>query len=176
MKEFEYAAPQSLDEAFDYLANTQKTTSILCGGTDLLVQMRDHLRQPDFILDIKQIPETTGLHFDPNTGLTIGASVSCLTISRNLEVQKYYPGIVDAASLIGGVQIQGRASLGGNLCNASPAADSIPALIVHSATCLIAGNRGQREVAVEDFCTAPGKNVLQPDELLISIHLPPPRA
>jgi CO/xanthine dehydrogenase FAD-binding subunit len=126
------------------------------------------------LVDIKSIPEVNQLKFDPSTGLTLGSAVSCLRISSDPLVSQMYPGLVDAVSLIGGVQIQGRASVGGNLCNASPAADSIPALIVHRAVCVIAGPDGYREAAVEDFCTAPGRNILNPSELLISLRLPPP--
>ena len=108
--------------------------------------------------------------------MLIGAAVPCYRIYGNQQVASAYPGLIDAVSLIGGVQVQGRASLGGNLCNASPAADSIPALIAHRAICLIASVNGRREMPVEDFCIAPGRNVLQRGELLVALHLPPPEA
>jgi carbon-monoxide dehydrogenase medium subunit len=107
-------------------------------------------------------------------GLRIGAAAACHDICTNPNVQKYYPGLIDGIHLIGGVQIQNRASVGGNLCNASPAADSIPALIVHAAQCNITGPKGSRTLPVEEFCIAPGKNALQPNELLTSINVPSP--
>jgi carbon-monoxide dehydrogenase medium subunit len=125
------------------------------------------------MIDVKTIPELVEIIYNPASGLTLGAAVSCQRIYENPHLVSAYPGLIDAAELIGGVQIQNRASFGGNLCNSSPAADSIPALIVHYATCRIAGPDGTREVAVEHFCTAPGKNVLAPNEILVSLHFPP---
>src|SRR5207248_6164351 len=118
--------------------------------------------------------EIMKLSFGPGRGLTVGAAVPCYRVYDDPDVQRHYPGLVDAASIIGGTAIQGRASIGGNLCNSGPAADSIPALIAYSAVARIAGPDGVREVAVEEFCTAPGQNVLQPGELLVSLRLPPP--
>jgi carbon-monoxide dehydrogenase medium subunit len=152
---------------------------VLAGGTDILVQLRSgQLRggrsQADLLVDGKNIPELNEITYDPKAGLTLGAAVPCYKIYSNAAVAEAYPGLIDSASLIGGIQIQGRASIGGNLCNAAPSADAIPALIAHSVTCNIAGPNGTREVAVEEFCTAPGQTVLQPDELLVSLHFPPP--
>jgi carbon-monoxide dehydrogenase medium subunit len=127
------------------------------------------------IVDVKHIPELNELCYDPEAGLWIGAATPCYRISHNPAVGRAYPGLVDAAGLIGGVQVQARASLGGNLCNASPAADSIPALIVHAAICRVAGPQGSREVPVETFCTGPGRTVLREGELLVAFHLPAPR-
>lgn len=128
------------------------------------------------MIDVKNIPELVEITYNPASGLTLGAAVSCQRIYENPSLIKAYPGLIDAAELIGGVQIQNRASFGGNLCNSSPAADSIPALIAHYAICRIAGPGGTREVPVEHFCTAPGKNLLGPSEVLVSFHLPPPGA
>src|SRR5205085_9993003 len=112
--------------------------------------------------------------YDRARGLTLGAAAPCYKIYADSAVTVNYPALADVASLIGGTQIQGRASIGGNLCNASPSADSVPLLIAYGATCRIAGPGGSRDCAVEDFCTAPGCNVLKPGELLVSLHLPPP--
>lgn len=176
MKPFEYLAPDSLSEALHALSNGHGQVKILAGGTDILVQLREGRAQADLVLDVKRIPELTAITFDPQNGLRLGAAASCAAICHHPEVLAHYPGLVDAFSLIGGVQIQNRASVGGNLCNASPAADSIPALIVHRAVCQIAGSGGERSAAVEDFCTAPGKTVLQPGEFLVALHIPAPQA
>ena len=175
MKDFEYVAPKTLREAVASLAEKGDKARILAGGTDLIVQMRIKRHQPERVVDIKYIQEVNELSYGPRRGLVIGAAVPCHRIYGDAEVVERYPGLVDSASIIGGIQIQGRASLGGNLCNAAPSADSIPSLIVHSATCEIAGPSGKRKVPVEDFCTAPGQNVLQPGELLVNVQIPPAR-
>ena len=174
MQEFDYVRVHEIQDAISILSREDGGASILVGGTDLLVQLRERQRTAKLLVDIKSIPEVNQLAFDPSTGLTLGSAVSCLRISSDSVISQIYPGLVDAVSLIGGVQIQGRASVGGNLCNASPAADSIPALIVHRAMCIIVGPDGNREVAVDDFCTAPGSNILQSGELLVSLRIPAP--
>jgi CO/xanthine dehydrogenase FAD-binding subunit len=174
MQSFAYVAARTLDEAVDHLATPGRKANMLAGGTDLIVQLREGRRTADLLVDIKSIPETNLLIYHPDQGLTIGAAVSCQRICRDPAVVQAYPGIVDAVSLIGGTQIQGRATVGGNLCNASPAADTIPTLISHQAVCTIYGPHGSREVAAEDFCTAPGRNVLLHGEFLVSIRVPPP--
>jgi len=148
----------------------------LAGGTDLLVQMRAGRKTTGFVMDVKRVPELNEIAFDPASGLTLGAAVPCYRIYGNAAVARAYPSLADVAALIGGTQIQGRASIGGNLCNAAPSADSIPLLIALGARCRIAGPAGERQVAVEDFCTAPGRTVLAPGEILVSIHFPPPPA
>ena len=174
MQTFEYAAPSTLQGALALLQVKGNRARVLSGGTDLIVQVREDRRHLDTMIDIKKIPELMEMRYDPIHGLHLGASVPCYRIYEDPVIQKIYPGLVDAASLIGGVQIQSRASFGGNLCNSSPAADSIPALIAHHAVCWIAGSEGTRKVPVEDFCTAPGKNVLSPTELLVALKVPPP--
>jgi CO/xanthine dehydrogenase FAD-binding subunit len=149
---------------------------VLSGGTDLLVALREGRRQAKLVIDVKGLAETSRLDYAPGKGLTFGASVPCHRLYDNAEIAAAYPGLMDAATLIGGVQIQGRASMGGNLCNASPAADSVPALIAHSAIAVIAGPSGTREVPVEEFCIAPGRTQLQNGEFLLSLRLPAPAA
>jgi carbon-monoxide dehydrogenase medium subunit len=173
LKDFDYAAPASIAEATKLLAQSNGKARILAGGTDIIVQLREGLREADLVVDIKKIPELTELSFSAAKGLRLGASVPCYRIYDNAEVTKAYPALVDAARIVGGWQIQSRASVGGNLCNSSPAADTIPALIALGAVAVIAGQNGQREVPVESFCTAPGRNVLQPGELLVSLQFPP---
>lgn len=173
MKWFDYAAPLSVAEAVGLLT-AHPSARLLAGGTDLLVQLRAGRKETDLVVDAKRIPELNALHYDPAHGLTLGSAVPCYRIYRDKTVARAYPSLVEVASLIGGTQIQGRASIGGNVCNAAPSADSIPLLIALGATCRIAGPRGSRDVAVEDFCVAPGRTVLQPGELLVSLHLPAP--
>ena len=174
MKAFNYVAPKSIDEVTTLLSQNGSQVRILAGGTDLLAQMRENRRTVDTMVDVKQIPELNELTYDPVEGLTIGAAVSCLRIWNDPTIAAHYPGLIDAVELIGGIQIQGRATLGGNLVNASPAADSIPALIVHEATCIIMGSGGIRTVPVESFCRAPGQTVLQKGEFLIRLRIKPP--
>jgi CO/xanthine dehydrogenase FAD-binding subunit len=173
VKEIDYTMPTTLTEAAALLARTGSRA--LAGGTDLIVQLRENRRDDDCLVDLKNIAELNVLSFDAREGLILGASVPCYRVAEHPEVRKRYPGLVDAASLIGGVQIQSRASVGGNLCNASPAADSIPALIALGASAVIATPTGTRKtVPVENFCTGPGRTVLGPGELLVHLHLPPP--
>jgi CO/xanthine dehydrogenase FAD-binding subunit len=173
VKWFDYAAPASLGEAVALLASHPGARP-LAGGTDLLVQLRAGRKTTGLVVDIKSIPELNEITCDTATGLTLGAAVPCYRVYGHAGLAKLYPSLAEVAGIIGGTQIQGRASIGGNLCNAAPSADSVPLLIALGATCRVAGPSGERTVAVEDFCTAPGVNILQPDELLVSIHLPAP--
>ncbi len=172
MKDFEYTAPTGLDEALGLLEKHGPRAKLLAGGTDIIVQLREGLREADVVVDVKKIPELTQMSYSADEGLTLGAAVPCYRIYEQAEVVAAYPGLCDAAHIIGGWQIQSRASVGGNLCNSSPAADSIPPLIAYQAVAQIAGPGGRREVRVAEFCTAPGKNVLQPGELLVALKLP----
>jgi carbon-monoxide dehydrogenase medium subunit len=174
LQDFDYISVQNVEDAVKYLSQDGGRARVLAGGTDILVLLRERKMRVDLLVDIKGIPEVNALEYDPILGLRIGAAVPCFRIWNKPEVAVAYPGLVDAVSIIGGIQIQGRASIGGNLCNASPAADTIPALIVHSAVCRIAGPDGYREVPVEEFCTAPGQTVLREGEFLVSVQVPPP--
>lgn len=175
MQSFDYVAPKSAEEVGKLLADKNGDARILAGGTDLIVQLREGRRQAKFVIDIKNIPELTQITFDSKNGLRIGAAASCSQICSDPNLSKLYPGLVDGIHLIGGVQIQSRASVGGNLCNASPAADAIPALIVHEAVCHITGSNGSRTLPVESFCVAPGKNAMQSGEFLTFITVPAPK-
>lgn len=174
MRAIQYAAPHSVEEAVLLLQQTGSKARILAGGTDLIVQVGADAREVDVFVDGKRIRELMELSFDAERGLTLGAAVPCCRIYEDPEVRRHYPGLVDAVSIIGGTAIQGRASVGGNLCNSGPAGDSIPMLIACGAVARIAGAGGIRDVPVEDFCTGPGRNVLQSGELLVSLHLPAP--
>jgi len=175
MKPFDYQAPTTISEAVSLLADKGERARIYAGGTDLLVQLRLNRLDLDLIVDVKRIPELTCLSFDPVRGLTIGAAVSCAQICEEPDVDKLYPGLIDATSIIGGIGIREQATLGGNLCNASPSGDTIPAMIVLGARCKIIGPQGTRTIPVEEFCTGPGETVLEKDEILVSIHFPGPK-
>ena len=136
----------------------------------------ERVGSPDVVVDVKGVPELNQICYDDSEGLTLGAAVECYRIYTDETVACKYPGLTDAATLIGGIQIQGRASIGGNLCNATPSGDSIPALIALEATANVTGPNGSRQVAVEDFCTGPSRTVLASDELLVSISIPAPKA
>lgn len=173
MRAFDYVSPKSVDEAISALAEGGESARPLSGGTDLLAQLKEGRRQLDTVVDIKRIPELMEISIN-SRGLKLGASVPCHALNHNQAVRDAYPALIDSTHLIGGIQIQGRASLGGNLCNSSPAADSIPNLIVHSVTCHIAGPNGRRTVPVEEFCTGPGRNVLEKGEFLVALEFPKP--
>ena len=176
MQAVKYVRAASVEEASRLLLEGGAGARVLAGGTDVIVQARERTRDIDLFVDVKHIPEVMALSYDAADGLTIGAATPCYEIYGNETVRDLYPSLVDSTSLIGGTAIQGRASLGGNLCNSSPAADGIPTLIVLEATVEIAGPNGRRSVAVEDFCTAPGRNVLDAGEFVVSLNFPAPAA
>lgn len=176
MHELHYEAPTSLDQAIGLLAAAGDDGRMLAGGTDLIIQMRAGVREPGQVIDAKKIPELQTLSYDAQSGLRLGAALACCEIIDNPTVRQHYPGLVEAAGLIGSDQILARASVGGNVCNGSPAADTTPALIALGATCHIAGPNGTREVAVEDVVTAPGQTALAADELLVEFRIPAPPA
>jgi len=169
-----YESPKTVDEAVKFLAAHGENARPLCGGTDLIIQLRAGVRRPEYIVDVKNIQEMRRIEFSMQHGLRLGAAVPCIAIYENGDMRKYYPGLTEAAHLIGSLQIQSRASVGGNLCNGSPAADTTPALIALGAKCRVVGSGGERLVPVEDFCTAPGRTVLQPGELLVEFQIPSP--
>jgi CO/xanthine dehydrogenase FAD-binding subunit len=175
MRPFDYRAPASLEEAVALLDERDLRVRPMAGGTDLLVQLRAGRFNLDRIVDLKRIPETNILSYDPMDGLTIGVAITCCRIYEDRLIQALYPALVDSASLIGSVAVQGRATLGGNVCNAAPSGDSLPTLNVLGASCRIIGPRGERTVPIELFCTGPGTNVLEKGELLVSLRIPPPR-
>jgi carbon-monoxide dehydrogenase medium subunit len=172
-----YTAPTTVEDAVRALAGASGIVKILSGGTDLLVQLRSGRAKPDLIVDIKKIPEMSGIA-ERDGGFAIGAATSGAVIGEHEALRKAWPGVVEAANLIGSTQVQGRATLAGNLCNASPAADSVPALIAARATCVVAGPKGRREVPVESIVTGPGRTSLARDEFIVAFHLPkrPPRS
>lgn len=172
MSEMRYEAPDSVSAAVSLLAGSGGTGRVLAGGTDLLVQLRSEMISPGLVVDVKKIPEMRSVTSEAG-GFRIGAAVTGAELGEHAAVPKVWPGVVEAFELIGSTQVQGRCTLGGNLCNASPAADSVPALIAAGAVVTIAGPNGTREVAVEDVATGPGKTSLAPGELVVSFYLPP---
>ena len=174
MNSIDYIRPTTIDEAVSLLAKYKDKARVLAGGTDLIVQMRGGRYQIDVVIDGKHIEELNQLTYSKQNGLTIGAAVPCHRIYGDAKIAEAYPGIMDSASLIGGIQIQGRASLGGNLMNAAPSADSIPTLIAHNAVANIASTKGTRSEPVENICSGPGRTNLATGEILVSISVPAP--
>jgi len=166
-----YEAPGSVDEAVTLLADANGAARVLAGGTDLLVQLRAGLISPDVVVNIKNISETQGITADGD-GFCIGASVSGAEMGENKALTSAWPGVVEGTELIGSTQIQSRATMAGNLCNASPAADSVPALIAAGATCTIVGPNGRREALVADIPTGPGQTSLGNGEFVVNFKLP----
>ena len=175
MRAIDYVAPTSLSEAVSVLSANGDRARPLAGGTDIIVQLRGGRRELDVLVDAKSIPELNQIEMT-DSGLRLGAAVPCYEIYQNQAVAAAYPGLIDAAGLIGSIQIQGRASIGGNLCNAAPSGDSIPPVITLGGQAHINGPNGWRAVAAEDFCTGPGRNVLEPGEILVGIQIPAPVA
>lgn len=176
---FAYVAPKSVDEALSAISNVQARggrAQVMAGGTDLIVQMRAMDKAPRTLVDLKGIAETRRLEVGAAETF-IGATISSAVLNEDPRLVKMFPGLMEGADLIGSTQIQGRASIGGNLCNASPAGDTIPALIACGAVCVIANASGGREMRVEDFVVGVQKNALQPGEFLLGIKLrnPGPR-
>lgn len=167
-----YEAPTSLDAAISLLAEAGGNSRVLAGGTDLLIQMRGEFITPDLVVDIKKIDEVRAIAAEAD-GFRIGAAVSGAELGEHAELKAMWPGVVEAAELIGSTQVQGRATMGGNLCNASPAADSVPALIAANAVVDVVGPNGRRTVPVEEIPAGPGKTTLAPGEIVASFLLPP---
>ncbi len=167
----QYHAPTTVKDAVKLMAKSKGATSILAGGTDLLVRLRSGFIEPDNVIDIKRIKPLRTITRD-GKGFKIGAAVPSAEMSEHEALRKAWPGVVEAAGLIGSTQVQGRATIAGNLCNASPAADSVPALVAAGAKALIRSAKSTRKVPVEKICTAPGKTVLKKDELIEAILLP----
>jgi aerobic carbon-monoxide dehydrogenase medium subunit len=173
MTELRYLAPRTLDEAISAFAAAGSAARILAGGTDLLVQMRSGAVKPGVIVDIKKIAEMTAIDETAEGGFRIGAAVPGAVLAEHPRFGKIWPGVLEAVNLIGSTQVQGRASAGGNLCNGSPAGDSVPAMVAAGAIVTLQGPNGRREVPVETVPAGPGRTTLLPGEILVSFTLPP---
>ena len=169
MSSLAYLAPVTVQEAVTAL--TMPGARALGGGTDLLVQMKSGRAKPQTVVDLKRIDGAMGIR-ETADGFVIGALTPCAALTEHAGLVAAWPGVVEGAGLIGSTQVQGRATMAGNLCNASPAADSVPALIAARAVAIVAGPDGQREVAVEDIPAGPGRNSLSPGEFVFAIRLP----
>ena len=172
-----YEAPETIQAAVKLLAGTKGLGRVLAGGTDLLVQMRSDIIEPDLVVDIKKIPSMHKVTVEKG-GFRIGAAVSGAELYEHPKFSKVWPGVMEAFDLIGSTQIQGRCTMVGNLCNASPAADSVPALVAAGATVAIVGPKRKRTVPVEKIPAGPGKTTLAKGEIITSIFLPkrPPKS
>jgi len=176
MQALKYARASSVDEAIQMLRDGGENAKVLAGGTDIIVLARERRRKVDLFVDIKHIDEAMQLTFDPSKGLVVGAATPLYKIYNDANVIKHYTALAQSVHVIGGTAIQGRASIGGNLANSGPAGDSIPAQMCLGGVAVIAGPNGRREVPVEDFCTGPGRNVLEANEFIVTVNFPPPVA
>ena len=174
MPRVNYEAPTSVDDAVKILAGASGLAKVMSGGTDLLVQLRSGRIKPDLIVDTKRIPGLIGIR-EEGDFFVVGAATPGVMLSDNAKLEHAWPGIVEGADLIGSTQIQGRASLAGNLCNASPAADSVPAVIAARATVVVAGPNGTREVPAESIPTGPGRTSLAKGEFIVEFKIPKPK-
>jgi CO/xanthine dehydrogenase FAD-binding subunit len=172
MPTLNYAAPTTVDDAVKLLAGASGLAKVLSGGTDLLVQLRSGRLRPELIVDTKHIPGIVGIR-EESGGLVVGAATPGAVVEAHPGMNKAWPGVVEALDLIGSQQIQGRCTLTGNLCNASPAADSVPAMFAAGAIAVVVGSKGRREVPVEQIPTAPGRTSLAKDEFILEIKFPP---
>jgi CO/xanthine dehydrogenase FAD-binding subunit len=175
MPRLNFAAPTTIDEATKLLAGAAGLAKPLSGGTDLLVQLRSGRTRPELIVDTKRIPGLIGIR-EEGDRYVIGAATPGAVVGEHEGLIRDWPGIVEGLELIGSTQIQGRATLAGNLCNASPAADSVPALIAADATCVIAGPGGRREAPVEAIVTGPGRTSLEKGEFIVEFHIAKPKS
>jgi carbon-monoxide dehydrogenase medium subunit len=174
VREFEYMAPESLPEAIDLLSRANGKGQLLAGGTDLIAQMKENRKSPALVVDVKRIPELNVLSFDEKQGLRVGAAVSCTRIAGFAPARERYLALTEACGLIGSVQIQNRAAVGGNFCNATPSADTVPPILSYGGKVVIVGPDGRRELPAENFFVGPGQTVLGKGEILVEITIPIP--
>ena len=176
MRPFDYHAPTTLDEVVALLRRYDGQASVLAGGTDLLVEIKESMRKPAHLINLKRVPALDRLAYDPKEGLHIGALVKVRDIETSPDVQRHYAGLWQAARELGSVQVRCRATLAGNVCRASPSADTLPPLVADSGAVHLHGPDGARRVAAEDFFTGPGRTVMAPDEVVTAFTLPAPPA
>lgn len=173
MKDFTYLRPSSLGEAVEQLAEHRGQARLLCGGTDLMLFLQDGVFAPDYVVDVRNVPDLNHLSYDGHNGLVLGAAVPLRTIETSPSIQEKYPQLALGAHEIGSVQIRNLGSAGGNVCTATPSADIAPALVALEAVARIASARGERSVPMDQFFTGVRKTVLEPDEILVEFRIPP---
>jgi aerobic carbon-monoxide dehydrogenase medium subunit len=174
VKEFEYFEPKSMQQALEWLTTYRARARILAGGTDMYLRLRKGVFLPDYVIDLKRVPDLDYITATREGGVEIGPTALQESVARSLLIRQMYPALAEAAGWVGSVQTRNRATLVGNLCNASPAADTAPALLSYGAQVKIASIHGERRVLLEEFFVGPGKTVLQHDELVAEIVLPAP--
>ncbi|MDE2993786.1 MAG: xanthine dehydrogenase family protein subunit M [Chloroflexota bacterium] len=174
VREFDYYAPETLAEATALLTEHGAAARIIAGGTDLIIFMNDKVMAPQVVIDVSRIPDLTGLCFDPETGLRIGAATKYRTIELSAEVKQHYPYLQQGAEEVGSVQIRNLGTPGGNVATASPAGDFLTPLLAGAATARLASSRGERTVPLDEFFLGPRQTVLAADEIIVDLHLPAP--
>ncbi len=176
MQTVTYQRASTVNEAIALLSDGGENARVLAGGTDIIVQARERARTVDSFVDIKHIPELMTFNYNTSDGLSVGAATPVYLLYNDNDIQTHYPALVEAITVIGGTAIQGRASLGGNLCNSSPAGDSLTSMMALGAIANIAGPNGERDVAVSEFFTGPGRNILDLGEFVVAISFATPPA
>lgn len=174
MKRFEVVRPNALEEAIRFLREHGGTAKLLAGGTDLIVRMKERSVTPEYVVDLKRIPGLEGISYDEEVGLRIGALTPIRAVERSEWIGRRFPNLTEGAGIIGSVQVRNRATIGGNLCNAAPCADTAPPLLCLNARLKIAGPEGERTVPLDEFFVGPGQTVLSEDEILMEIRVPIP--
>ncbi|HMQ54002.1 MAG TPA: xanthine dehydrogenase family protein subunit M, partial [Anaerolineae bacterium] len=174
MRPFEYFEPTTLEEAVTLLGRYHGQASLLAGGTDLLVEIKEQLRQPNYVINLKKIPGLDQLVYDEEQGLSLGALVTVRRVETSAIVAKNYAGLAQAARDLASIQIRCRATVAGNICRASPSADTLPPLMAAGASVKLFGPRDERIIPLEDFFTGPGQTILAQDEILTHIIIPSP--
>jgi CO/xanthine dehydrogenase FAD-binding subunit len=172
MKRFEYFAPANISEALKLLDIYREKAKILAGGTDLLVQMKKNDIRPDYLVDLKRIPDLSGIQYNKNEGLHLGALTTISEIESSIDIRKNFPILSEVAKVIGSVQVRNRGTIGGNLCRAAPSADFAPILIVMNAKVKIMGKEGEGTADIKEFFIGPGETILKPNEILKEIRIP----
>ncbi|MCK4257994.1 MAG: FAD binding domain-containing protein [Halanaerobiales bacterium] len=173
LNSFDYVVTSSVMEACQFLAEHGKEAKILCGGTDVVIRIREGHWKPKYLVDIKRIPGLNEVSYDEKNGLTIGAAVTLNQLGRYDFIREKYPVLIEGAHVVGSLQVRNRATMVGNICNASPLADTAPSLLVYDAEVTIASVEGERVVSIHDFFTGPGKTVVQEGEMVTKVTLPP---
>jgi len=175
MNSFHYARPETVADAVSLLDEYGEKARLLAGGTDLIIELRNRWVEPEIVIDVKRIPELAGGITEQDGVLSISAGTVMTDIVEDERVQRHFPALAEAAVVVGSVQIRARATLAGNICNGSPAADTAPPLLVYDAVVVVAGPGGTRRLPIDDFIVGPGKTALERGELVIAVELPIPQ-